>query len=70
MSNVDLLQKFEAVSHEWKSFRTRQTHNRDIINFLLTSSSRSVPLVTNPRFSSTIYGPCASVTYGTDLELG
>ena len=38
----DLLQKFEAVPHGEKSFRTRQTRNRDIINLLLTSSSWSV----------------------------
>ena len=36
----DLVQKFEAVPRNRP--RTRQTHNRDIINILLTSSSRSV----------------------------
>ena len=55
--------------------RTRQTNNRDIINILLTSFSRSVLQVTDPRFSPSIYGPSAkektrSVTYSTALELG
>ena len=52
----DLLQKFEAVpplTNRNRS-RTRQTHNRDIINILLTSSSRSVLQVTDPRFPPTI----------------
>ena len=57
----ELLQKFEAAPHEWYRCRTPQTHNRDIKNILLTSSSRSVPQVTDPRFS---------LTFGTDLELG
>ena len=30
--------------------RSRQTHNPDIINILLTSSFRSVPSVSDPRF--------------------
>ena len=63
--------------------RTLQTHNRDIINILLTSSSQSVLYVTDPRFfpydlwpARLMLGPQIkgektwSVTYGTDLELG
>ena len=61
-------------------FRTSQTHNRDIINILLISLSRSVLQVTDLSFSPTIYDPRRlghkskekkldrSVTYRTDLK--
>ena len=38
----EVRQKFEAVPRGQKSFLSRQTHGRDIINILLTSFSRSV----------------------------
>ena len=38
----DLVQKSDAVPREWKSVTNQSNTNRDIINILLTSSSRSI----------------------------
>ena len=46
----EVRQKFDAVAHGQKSFLSRQTHSRDIINILLTSFSQSVLSVTDPCF--------------------
>ena len=49
----------------------RQTHSRDIINFLLTSFSRSVLLVTDPRFPPPIYAPhCSCIGISGHKSMG